>query len=355
MPEGDTLFRTAAGLRPYLVGRDVVPPAPRGPGRSRRSSGSSASTIDAVDAQGKNLLIRFDGGLELRTHLRMNGSWHRYRPGERWRRPPARARLVLEVPGAVAVCFDAPVVELFEAARRGRSTRRSSALGPDLPRAGLRRRRGAPPPARPDARRHRDRRRPARPAGAGRHRQRLQERDRSRSSGSSPFAPVGELDDATLDRLIATARRLLVANADARRGPERVTTDGDRGAPGPLYVYGRARPAVPPLPDADRRDPPGHGPAAVHVLVPGLPGSSTMTSTIDVRCASARGRLALRGRGATTDGARGRPRGDGRERGRRTPGRRSTTRPACERLVYETFDVPARARAARRRSWPRST
>jgi len=46
--------------------------------------------------------------------MRMNGSWHRYRPGETWRRPPSRAALVLEVPGAVAVCFDAPVVELFE-------------------------------------------------------------------------------------------------------------------------------------------------------------------------------------------------------------------------------------------------
>ena len=55
----------------------------------------------------------------------------------------------------------------------------------------------------------------------------------------SPFAPVGELDDATLERLIATARRLLLANVDARRGPERVTTTGDRGAGGPLYVYGR--------------------------------------------------------------------------------------------------------------------
>src|SRR4029450_9684797 len=50
---------------------------------------------------------------ELRPPMRMNGSGQRYRPGERWRRPEARARLVIEVPGAVAVCFDAPVVELF--------------------------------------------------------------------------------------------------------------------------------------------------------------------------------------------------------------------------------------------------
>ena len=112
MPEGDTLFRTAAGLRPYLVGRTVDAARARQPGpQADRLVGA---TVTGVEAQGKNLLIRFDNGLEVRTHLGMHGSWHRYRPGERWRRPPARARLVLEVPGAVAVCFDAPTVELFE-------------------------------------------------------------------------------------------------------------------------------------------------------------------------------------------------------------------------------------------------
>ena len=55
----------------------------------------------------------------------------------------------------------------------------------------------------------------------------------------SPFATVSELDDTTLHRLVETARRLLVANATTTRGPERITTMGDRGAPGPLYVYGR--------------------------------------------------------------------------------------------------------------------
>src|SRR5690348_17539812 len=54
---------------------------------------SDLATVESVEAVGKNLLIRFDNGLELRTHLRMNGSWHRYRPGEAWRRSPARARL----------------------------------------------------------------------------------------------------------------------------------------------------------------------------------------------------------------------------------------------------------------------
>src|SRR5215212_8590193 len=129
MPEGDTLFRTAAGLRPHLVGRVVSAARARQPGpQIGRIVGS---TITAVETQGKNLLVRFDNGLELRTHLRMNGSWHRYRPGEPWRRPEGRARLVIEVPGAVAVCFDAPVVELFE--QRAEAIHPTLArLGPDL-------------------------------------------------------------------------------------------------------------------------------------------------------------------------------------------------------------------------------
>src|SRR5207344_3604659 len=130
MPEGDTLHRTAAGLAPYLVGRPVTAARVRAGGGPQVERVVGA-TIESVEANGKNLLIRFDNGLELRTHLRMTGSWHRYRPGERWRRPPSRARLVLELPGAVAVCFDAPVVELLE--RRAEALHPSlGALGPDL-------------------------------------------------------------------------------------------------------------------------------------------------------------------------------------------------------------------------------
>ena len=70
MPEGDTLFRTAAGLRPYLVGRDVQAARTQGPGPVPQVQRVVGRRIDAVEAHGKNLLIRFDGGLELRTHLR---------------------------------------------------------------------------------------------------------------------------------------------------------------------------------------------------------------------------------------------------------------------------------------------
>jgi endonuclease-8 len=129
VPEGDTLVRTADGLRPYLVGRRVTSASARPPGpQAGRLVGA---TVTGVDAIGKNLLLHFDNGLEIRTHLGMHGSWHRYRPGEPWRRAVSRARLVLEVPGSVAVCFDAPTVELFE--RRAEGLHPTLALlGPDL-------------------------------------------------------------------------------------------------------------------------------------------------------------------------------------------------------------------------------
>ena len=129
MPEGDTLVRTADGLRPYLLGRRVTAASACAPGpQVERLLGA---VVTAVEAAGKNLLIRFDNGLEVRTHLRMHGSWHRYRPGERWRRAPARARIVIEVPGSVAVCFDAPTVELFEQRAEGLHPALGR-LGPDL-------------------------------------------------------------------------------------------------------------------------------------------------------------------------------------------------------------------------------
>src|SRR5262245_64526510 len=112
MPEGDTLFRTATVLREALAGRKVI--AARGRPGGAQLERVVGSQVDRVEAQGKHLLIGFGNGLTLHTHLRVNGSWHRYRTGERWRRSPARAVAVIEVPDGVAVCFDAPTVELME-------------------------------------------------------------------------------------------------------------------------------------------------------------------------------------------------------------------------------------------------
>jgi len=237
MPEGDTLFRIAAALRPHLVGRPVTGARARVPGpRVDRVVGS---TITEVEALGKNLLIRLDNGLELRTHLRMNGSWHRYRPGETWRRAPSRAVLVLEVPGAVAVCFDAPVVELFET--------RAEGLHPALGR--LRPNLLAPDFDLDEARRRlRDPTRNEREIGVALVDQRalagignVYKSEALFIERVYPIATVRDLDDATIDLLISTARRLLLANAARTRGPERITTDGNPSAGGDaVWVYRRA-------------------------------------------------------------------------------------------------------------------
>jgi endonuclease-8 len=236
VPEGDTLHRTAAGLRPHLVGKTVTKARAHTPGPAiDRILGA---TITGVESVGKNLLIRFDNGLELRTHLRLHGSWHRYRPGERWRRPPARARLVLETADAVAVCFDCPTVELFE--QRAEHLHPSlSKLGPDLL-----------SPEFDATEAHRRLRDPSRAAMT--IAEALLDQRAMAGVGNvyksevlwlervSPFATVASVEDPTLDRLIARSRELLTLNADRRRGAGRITTAGRPEAGGsPLWIYGR--------------------------------------------------------------------------------------------------------------------
>lgn len=112
MPEGDTLARIATVLRPILAGRKITSARARFGGP--RLDLVIGSTVTGVEARGKHLLIGFDNGLTLHTHLGLHGSWHRYRPGEAWRRPAARAVAILDTGDATAVCFDAPTVELIK-------------------------------------------------------------------------------------------------------------------------------------------------------------------------------------------------------------------------------------------------
>ena len=129
MPEGDTLYRIADVMRDTLAGDLVV--AARGRPGGAQVQRVVGSRVTGVSTRGKHLLIDFDDGLTLHTHLHMTGSWHRYRSGERWRAPAAEAVAVIETERAVVVCFKAPTVELVE-------TRALSlhpvlaALGPDL-------------------------------------------------------------------------------------------------------------------------------------------------------------------------------------------------------------------------------
>lgn len=124
MPEGDTIHRVAARLRPAVEGRELVRlDLPR----VQRPHPSPGETIESVRARGKHLVISFSGGASLRVHLRMTGSWHLYERGARWSRSRRSAVVVIEVDEWVAVCFSAPDVELSWS-----GDDRTGHLGPDL-------------------------------------------------------------------------------------------------------------------------------------------------------------------------------------------------------------------------------
>jgi endonuclease-8 len=174
--------------------------------------------------------------------MRMNGSWHLYRPGERWRRPRGAMRVVVETAPWVAVGFDLAVAELlrFAALARQRDLRR---LGPDLLAAEF------------DAA-EAERRLRAR-AGAGIADALL---DQSALAGIgnvfkseilfvagvSPFRRVASLSDEEVRSIVAIARRLLLANVGPAKGDGIVTYTGGRRTTGRAnpserqWVYGRS-------------------------------------------------------------------------------------------------------------------
>jgi endonuclease-8 len=133
MPEGDTIHYAANRIRPVLLGR--VPEAIRTPhprfGRDRWPQRLADREVEAVEAHGKHLFLRFAGDLTIHSHLRMTGSWRVHPDGARWARAPRRAWLVLHAQGHDVVQFDGPVLELLSETRR-RFDLRLRALGPDI-------------------------------------------------------------------------------------------------------------------------------------------------------------------------------------------------------------------------------
>jgi endonuclease VIII len=133
MPEGDTIFTAAATLHRVFAGKVIARFDSVLPSLARVDADHplAGRTIDAITARGKHLLMHFSGDLILHTHMRMSGSWHIYRPGERWRRPRHDMRIVITTSDAVAVGFNIPIAELLN----GRELERHEqlqALGPDL-------------------------------------------------------------------------------------------------------------------------------------------------------------------------------------------------------------------------------
>ena len=135
MPEGDTIFRTAVVLRKVLAGEvvtgfDIVAPKVSAAARDEPIVGSR---VERIEANGKHLFITFGTPHRavLHTHMKMSGSWHVYRPGERWWEPESEARVVIRTAGAVAPCFHPPIVELLSEKELGLHPV-VSRLGPDI-------------------------------------------------------------------------------------------------------------------------------------------------------------------------------------------------------------------------------
>jgi endonuclease VIII len=128
VPEGDTVWLAAQRLHQALAGQVLVRSDVRVP--QLAATDLSGREVLEVSPRGKHLLTRISGGLTLHTHFRMDGSWHLYRPGDRWTGGPDwQVRAVLENEQWQAVGYRLPVLELLPTEREDDAV---GHLGPDL-------------------------------------------------------------------------------------------------------------------------------------------------------------------------------------------------------------------------------
>jgi formamidopyrimidine-DNA glycosylase len=128
VPEGDTIWLTARRLHESLAGRPLTVADLRVPRLA--TADLTGRGVREVVSRGKHLLARIDGGLTLHSHLRMDGSWHVYGAGERWRGGPGwQVRAVLGNTERTAVGYRLPVLELFPTEEEAGAV---GHLGPDL-------------------------------------------------------------------------------------------------------------------------------------------------------------------------------------------------------------------------------
>lgn len=218
MPEGDALHRAARRLQP-LVGEtlEVETPHPRAAATGVADQ-LDGRRLESVEAVGKNLILRFEGGLVLRSHLRMSGRWT-----VRARGAALRGRPWLVLRGGVreAVLWGGSVLEL-----NARAVRR---LGPDIL---------ARPPdfdGMVTAFRRADQRRAVGDAlldqrlvaGIGN----LWKAESLWRARLSPWRPLGEVSDSELRAVLAEAARLMSRSLDGRRGDRAVYRAAGRPCP----------------------------------------------------------------------------------------------------------------------------
>ena len=257
MPEGDTIFRAARTLNRALAGHEVVRFESVFPALTRvhEDTPITGRRVEHVKAAGKHILMQFTalpqaqgapsvsrgGELVLRTHMRMNGSWHIYRPGERWQRPRRDMRVLVATADFEAVGFNVPVAEFLQdrALDRQEDLR---LMGPDLlgstfdENEAIRRFRARPGSSIADALLNQ-----RVVAGAGN----VYKSEVLFLCGVNPFTAVSGVDDERLRAILAMARKHLLANVIdptativTYRGYRRTTGRSDPAER--LYVYGRA-------------------------------------------------------------------------------------------------------------------
>ncbi|MGA9746296.1 MAG: DNA-formamidopyrimidine glycosylase family protein [Nocardioides sp.] len=228
MPEGDTVWRTARHLDRTLSGQVLTRTDFRVPAHATLDL-AGRPVVETL-ARGKHLLTRIGDDHTLHSHLKMEGSWHLYKQGTRWRRPAHEARVVLETAPWTGVGFALGIVEVLprdaEAAAVGH-------LGPDLlgpdwdPAEAVRRITDSPATTLAEA--LLDQRNLA---GIGN----LYKSELCFLAGVHPWRPVALAQESTsLDRLVRRAQAMLEANK------ERVeqTTTGDTRRGRQTWVYRR--------------------------------------------------------------------------------------------------------------------
>jgi len=226
VPEVEAIHRTAAALRTALVGRPLLSfeaPQLEGP------FPALGRVIELVESRGRLLDIIWDDGLVLHTSMRLSGTWHLYRTGERWRKPSSQLKVSITVDGFSAVCFNARTVETY----REFDTHRHPGFGPPGPDLSV---------PHPDLAaavealcRYPNLDAPIAEAlldqqvawGVGN----VFRSEVLWASRQHPFAPVSMLDRSDMERIVAAARKVLYVHLHRPASP-----DGHRSG---LAVYGR--------------------------------------------------------------------------------------------------------------------
>jgi endonuclease-8 len=242
MPEGDSIYRAARTLHRALAGQTVTrfQTALAQLAQIDRDEPIAGRTVEKVEAAGKHSLMTFSGGLVLRTHMRMNGSWHIYRPGEKWQLSPRAMRVQIDTADWVAVAFNVYVAEFIRAEQLARH-RPLATLGPDLlgdfdHKEALRRVR-----LQGHASLHDVLLNQRVMAGIGN----VYKSEILFLAGIHPDTLASDLGDDTLRAVMALAHKLLTANISDNKGPGIVTYRGLRRTTGrmnpedQLWVYSR--------------------------------------------------------------------------------------------------------------------